>query len=95
MQERSQADKALNPLTLGDVAQTLLKILMSTRNRVIKRVMRPGITSGGIKKLTYNIKNSFHLHLTGLYIVISHKSQEITWSIFITQETTTKSPEVQ
>ena len=94
MQERSQADKALNPLTLGDVAQTLLKILMSTRNRVIKSVMRPGITSGGIKKLTYNIKNSFYLHLAGLHI-IKHKNQQITWFIFITQETTTKSPEVQ
>ena len=48
-----QAVSALNPSTLGDLVETKLKILISTKNSVTNNVIRPGITSGGIKKLTF------------------------------------------
>ena len=42
---------AVNPSALGVLVVTVLKMLTSTRNRVIRRAMRPGITSGGTTKL--------------------------------------------
>ena len=52
MHERIQADRALKPSTLGEVAEIVLKVLISTKKRIIKSDMRPGTTSGSIKKLT-------------------------------------------
>ena len=40
------------PSVLGEAEVTVLKILISTRNRVINIAIRPGTTSGGTKKLT-------------------------------------------
>ena len=54
MQEIIQVEIAVNPSTLGELEDTELKILIKTRNKVTKRVIRPGITCGSIKKLTYN-----------------------------------------
>ena len=45
-----QDDIAVIPSVLGVMAVTLLKMLMRTRKRVIKRAIRPGTMSGGIKK---------------------------------------------
>ena len=53
MQEQIQADAALNPSTFGEVLIMLLKILMSTRKSVTSNVIRPGIASGLMRKLTY------------------------------------------
>ena len=39
------------PSTGGDFELTLLKMLIRTRKRVTRSVIRPGIKSGGIKKL--------------------------------------------
>ena len=52
--DRIQADTALNPSTLGEMIETLLKILISTKKRVTKSVIRAGTTAGSIKKLTCN-----------------------------------------
>ena len=45
-------EMAVIPSTLGETLVMVLKMLVSTRNRVTRRAMRPGTTSGGIKKLT-------------------------------------------
>ena len=50
--DRTQAVKALNPSTFGEVPGILLKIFVSVRNNVTRRVILPGITSGSIRKLT-------------------------------------------
>ena len=42
------------PSALGLLVVTVLKMLMSTRNRVINIAMRPGTTSGGTRKLTHD-----------------------------------------
>ena len=57
MQLIIQAVSALKPSTLGDLADTELKILIRTKNKVINNVIRPGMTSGGIKKLTFRLEN--------------------------------------
>ena len=44
---------AFMPSAFGELLVTVLKILMSTRNRVINIAIRPGTTSGGTKKLTH------------------------------------------
>ena len=44
---------ALKPSTFGDFADMELKMLICTKNNVTNNVMRPGITSGGIKKLAF------------------------------------------
>lgn len=43
---------AVMPSTLGEMLVMVLKMLMSTRNSVTRRAMRPGTTSGGMRKLT-------------------------------------------
>ena len=48
-------DIAVIPSEFGDTLVTLLKMLMSTRKRVTRRAMRPGTTSGGIRKLTQEV----------------------------------------
>ena len=45
---------AFMPSALGLLVVTVLKMLMSTRNRVINIAMRPGTTSGGTRKLTHD-----------------------------------------
>ena len=42
---------AVIPSTLGELEVTILKMLMSTRKRVISMAILPGTTSGGIRKL--------------------------------------------
>ena len=42
---------AVKPSALGVLVVTVLKMLTSTRKRVIRSAMRPGITSGGTTKL--------------------------------------------
>ena len=41
------------PSAFGVFVVTLLKMLTSTRNSVIRRAIRPGITSGGTTKLIH------------------------------------------
>ena len=43
MQANIQMSIAVNPSAFGELVLTLLKMLTSTRNRVIKRAMRPKI----------------------------------------------------
>ena len=50
-----QDDMAVIPSVLGDTLVTLLKMLMSTRKRVTSRAIRPGTTSGGMRKLTQEV----------------------------------------
>ena len=47
---------AVKPSTFGELEDTELKILIKTRNKVTRRVIRPGITCGSIKKLAYDSK---------------------------------------
>ncbi len=58
MHVRTQADMEVSPSTLGELLVMLVKILIRTRNRVTRRVIRPGTISGGIRKLAY-MKSSF------------------------------------
>ena len=51
-QENTHADTALNPSDTGELEMRLLKILITTKNRVTSSAILPGITSGSIKKLT-------------------------------------------
>ena len=48
-------DMAVIPSVLGDTFVTLLKMLMRTRKRVTNRAIRPGTTSGGMRKLTQEV----------------------------------------
>ena len=52
MQDKTHAERALNPSTFGDVVGILLKILVRTKKRVTSKVILPGTTSGSIRKLT-------------------------------------------
>ena len=52
IQTKSHADAAVKPSTLGEADVKLLKIVISTRNRVTNSAILPGITSGSIRKLT-------------------------------------------
>ncbi len=45
---------AVRPSALGELVWIVLKMLMSTRNIVTSRVMRPGITSGLTRKLIHD-----------------------------------------
>ena len=45
-------EMAVMPSTLGEMLVMVLKMLTSTRKSVTRSAMRPGTTSGGIKKLT-------------------------------------------
>ena len=49
MHANIQASIAVSPSALGVLVVTLLKMLTSTRNRVTRRAILPGITSIGIK----------------------------------------------
>ena len=51
-QENTHADTALNPSETGELEMRLLKILITTKKRVTRSAILPGITSGSIKKLT-------------------------------------------
>ena len=53
MHERIHAVSALNPSTLGEATAIVLKMLISTKNKVTKSVMRAATTSGSIKKLAF------------------------------------------
>ena len=54
IQTNIHAVMAFIPSALGDWVVTVLKILMSTRNKVINMAIRPGTTSGGTRKLTHD-----------------------------------------
>ena len=54
MQAIIQEAIAVIPSTFGETLVMVLKMLVSTRNRVTKRAIRPGTTSGGIRKLTHD-----------------------------------------
>ena len=68
MQTNIQAVMAFMPSVLGELEVTVLKILISTRNRVINMAIRPGTTSGGTKKLTQDTTtNRPEIILIGTY----------------------------
>ena len=46
----SDNDNEYGNVTFGELVVTLLKMLMRTRKSVIKRAIRPGTMSGGIRK---------------------------------------------
>ena len=48
IQETIQAEMADNPSTLGEIDDTFIKILISTRKSNTSKDIRPGTTSGGI-----------------------------------------------
>ena len=50
-QDNIQISIAVKPSALGVLVVTVLKMLTSTRNRVIRSAILPGITSGGTTKL--------------------------------------------
>ena len=52
MQAIIQEAMAVIPSTLGETLVMVLKMLVSTRKRVTRRAIRPGTTSGGMRKLT-------------------------------------------
>ena len=52
MQAIIQEAMAVIPSTFGEMFVMVLKMLVSTRNRVTSSAIRPGTTSGGIRKLT-------------------------------------------
>jgi hypothetical protein len=43
---------AVIPSVFGEILVIVLKMLLSTRKSVTRSAMRPGTTSGGIRKLT-------------------------------------------
>ena len=49
MQANIQASIAVRPSALGVLVVTLLKMLTSTRNKVTRRAILPGITSIGMR----------------------------------------------
>ena len=49
IQANIQASMAVRPSALGVLVVTLLKMLTSTRNRVTRRAIRPGMTSMGMR----------------------------------------------
>ena len=49
MQANIQASMAVRPSALGVLVVTLLKMLTSTRNKVTRRAILPGITSIGMR----------------------------------------------
>ena len=51
MQESIQASMAVRPSALGVLVVTVLKMLTSTRNKVTRRAILPGMMSGGTTKL--------------------------------------------
>ena len=53
LQDIIQVDTEVRDLVFGDWDITLMKILTETRTKVTSKVIRPGITSGGITKLTF------------------------------------------
>ena len=53
IQTNIHAVMAFIPSALGDWVVTVLKILMSKRNKVINMAIRPRTTSGGTRKLTH------------------------------------------
>ena len=70
-----------------------------TRNRVTSNVMRPGITSGGIKKLAYNVDQIISKKIynrkrkLNLFDIRLFKNKRTTFQS-LTQDTTTHNPEV-
>ena len=50
MQANIQASMAVRPSALGVLVVTVLKMLNSTRNKVTRRPILPGITSIGMRK---------------------------------------------
>ena len=83
MQTSIHAAMAVMPSTLGELVVTMLKMLMSTRKRVMSMAIRPGTTSGGIRKPTWEKKKYFYFLFLFLRL----------WLKQLTQDTTTKSPE--
>jgi hypothetical protein len=53
MQAITHAEIDVRLSTLGEFDVMLVKMLIKTRNRVTRRVILPGTTSGGIKKLAW------------------------------------------
>ena len=51
MQESIHISMAVRPSAFGVLVVTVLKMLTRTRNRVIRRAILPGMTSGGTTKL--------------------------------------------
>ena len=51
IQESIQASIAVSPSALGVLVVTVLKMLTSTRNKVTRSAILPGIMSGGTTKL--------------------------------------------
>ena len=49
MQANIQASMAVRPSALGVLVVTLLKMLTSTRNKVTRRAILPGMTSMGMR----------------------------------------------
>ena len=49
MQASIQISMAVRPSALGELELMLLKMLTSTRKRVIRSAMRPGTMSGGMR----------------------------------------------
>ena len=49
IQANIQASMAVRPSALGVLVVTVLKMLTSTRNRVTRRAIRPGMTSMGMR----------------------------------------------
>ena len=72
MQTNIQAVMAFMPSVLGELEVTVLKILISTRNRVINMAIRPGTTSGGTKKLTQDTTTNRPTKNIDWYVQESH-----------------------
>ena len=51
MQVTTQADIDERTLTFGELLMIVVKMLIKTKNIVTKRVIRPDIISGGMRKL--------------------------------------------
>ena len=49
--EINHVETAVNPSTFGELDAAVLKILINTRNIVTNNVIRPGTSSGSMRKL--------------------------------------------
>ena len=75
MQANIQASMAVRPSALGVLVVTLLKMLTSTRNKVTRRAILPGITSIGMR-------NEIQDTITNRPNTVTHNIDQFSYIIF-------------
>lgn len=86
MQAIIHMEMAVMPSTLGEMLVMVLKMLTSTRKSVTRSAMRPGTTSGGIKKLTQETMTKRPLGKQQMYKYLERERkglwQQLAWTLY-------------